>query len=41
MVRITRDTAMEAHEDERIPRQRLRVWRKRRFRARLDGRSRK
>ncbi len=36
MMRIIRDTAMEAHEDERTPRQRLRIWR-RRFSARLEG----
>ena len=33
---IVRDTAMEAFDDERTPRQRLRIWR-RRFRARLEG----
>ena len=36
MMRIIRDTAMEAHQQERTPRQRLRIWR-RRFRARLEG----
>ena len=36
MMRIIRDTAMEAHQEERTPRQRLRIWR-RRFRARLEG----
>ena len=36
MMRIIRDTAMEARQDERTPRQRLRIWR-RRFRARLGG----
>ena len=36
MMRIIRDTAMEAHRDERTPRQRLRILR-RRFRARLEG----
>ena len=36
MMRIVRDTAMEAFDDERTPRQRLRIWR-RRFRARLEG----
>ena len=36
MMRMIRDTAMEAHQQERTPRQRLRIWR-RRFRARLEG----
>ena len=36
MMRIVRDTAMKAFDDERTPRQRLRIWRQR-FRARLEG----
>lgn len=36
VMRIVRDTAMEAFDDDRTPRQRLRIWR-RRFRARLEG----
>ena len=36
MMRIVRDTATEAFEDNRTPRQRLRIWRNR-FRDRLEG----
>ena len=36
MMRIVRDTAMEAFDDNGTPRHRLRIWR-RRFRARLEG----
>ena len=36
MMPIVRNTAMEAFDDERSPRQRLRIWR-RRFRTRLEG----
>ena len=36
MMRIVRDTAMEAFDDNGTPRHRLRLWR-RRFRARLEG----
>jgi len=38
MMRIVRDTAREAFEDDRTPRRRLRIWR-RRCRARLEGRG--
>ncbi len=34
MMRIVRDTGVETFDDERTPRQRLRIWRQR-FRARL------
>ena len=36
MMRIVRDTAMEAFDDNGTPRHQLRIWR-RRFRARLEG----
>ena len=36
MMRIVRDTAREAFEDDRTPRRRLRIWRTR-CRARLEG----